>query len=370
MNTHIGLQHLLFWQAYHFCNWISAVPLDKPTTISDSVGNYLDTKGDLSNIKSTEKLAAINGNYSAGVTTAATSKTYHLLIHADDTKRTPKISNDFSTTELPANHSVIDYTNNENKSATLKPKHETSKETNFHPSIKKPSEEIINRILRDDKLTTALYNEIDLLQAAKSENETIPSENNSTVDNGTLISEHNAVNESRPSNESTNDTVHGTNSTTLSSSTTETTLKTTVTNTTQPTTKNNVTKATSTTKTSPSNKQTTHEQHVLQPFTGFAENVPVRHQYPHHTHHHLNLVPMEDSPFGNLLWKDKKYLISVLVPISIGIVGAGCIIGMAYVARYCYRNERQVQMMKERITQSQAPHSDNIVLLDDSDDEF
>nr|XP_019929228.1 uncharacterized protein LOC105344200 isoform X2 [Crassostrea gigas] len=79
---------------------------------------------------------------------------------------------------------------------------------------------------------------------------------------------------------------------------------------------------------------------------------------------------MEDSPFGNLLWKDKKYLISILVPISIGIVGAGCIIGMAYMARFCYRNERQIQIMKERVTQPQETNTDNIVLLDDSDDEF
>jgi hypothetical protein len=305
MNIYIGLQHLLFWQAYHFCNWISAVPLDKPTTISDSVGNSLDTKGDLSNIKSTERLVDINGNYSAGVTTTAILTRSRLLTQADDAKQTQKISKASSTTELPANHSTNDFTKSENKSSIKNTKHETSKGPNTHLSIKKSSEAIIDRHLRDDKLTTALYNEIDLLQSIKSENKTIPLENNSTVDNGTVISEHMAVNGSRPSNDSTstnmtvhstivtnpstNDTVDGTNNTSLNSSATETTLKTTLNNTIQPTTKNHVAKTLPTTETSPSNKQTTREYHVLQPFTGFAENVPVRHHYPHHTHHHLNL---------------------------------------------------------------------------------
>lgn len=88
MNINFGLRHLLLWQTYHFCNWISAVPLEKPTIPSNSVENSSETKGDLFTDKHIEKPATINGNYSA-VVTITTLKTFSLPIQANDAKQTP-----------------------------------------------------------------------------------------------------------------------------------------------------------------------------------------------------------------------------------------------------------------------------------------
>ncbi|XP_061174265.1 uncharacterized protein LOC133183322 [Saccostrea echinata] len=364
MNIYFGLPHLLFWQAHHFCNWISAVPLDKPTTTSDSLENSLQTRGDLSSIKHIENPRSINGNYSAGVT-IATLETHSLLTQANDAKRKPKVSNELSMTEF------MDSTDDKNESVPVVNKYGNPKEINIQTSIKTPSDKLLDRILRDEKSTTEIYNEINFLQTTKSEKEIISSENKPTVENGTLVSEHHPLNVSLHSNESVSTAMNTTIILTINSTTEGTTMKTPTNTTNKVSTAGNGVKENMTTmQTTTSVKQTTHEYHQLRLFTGFAENVPIRPRYPQHNNHHLNLVPMEDSPFGNLLWKDKKYLMSVLVPISIGVVGAACIIGMAYIARYCYRNERQIQMMKERITQTQETRTDNIVLLDDSDDEF
>ncbi|XP_069117982.1 mucin-21-like [Argopecten irradians] len=87
--------------------------------------------------------------------------------------------------------------------------------------------------------------------------------------------------------------------------------------------------------------------------------------------HHLSLVPIEDGPFGSLIWKDKKYLITVLVPIGIGIIGAVCIISMAYVVRFCHRNERKMQEIRETIQKRYSNQNDQVILLtNSSDDEF
>lgn len=363
MNTNFGLPHLLFWQAYHFCNWISAVPLDKPTTTSDLLGSSLQTRVDLSSIKHIQNLRSINGNYSAGVT-IATLETHGLLTQANNANRKPKVSNELSMTES---------TDNKSESIPHVYKYGNPKEINIQTSMKTTSDKLLDRILRNEKSTTQIYNEIHFFQTTKTETETISSENETTIENGTLASMQPALNVSLHSNES--DSTTNAMNTTVSLTVNSTTEGTTIQNPTNTTIRvstvgNDVRENMTTTRTMKSAEQTTHEYHQLHPFTGFAENVPIRPRYPKHNNHHLNLVPMEDSPFGNLLWKDKKYLMSVLVPISIGIVGAACIIGMAYIARYCYRNERQIQMMKERITQTQETRTDNIVLLDDSDDEF
>ncbi|CAC5401714.1 unnamed protein product [Mytilus coruscus] len=86
---------------------------------------------------------------------------------------------------------------------------------------------------------------------------------------------------------------------------------------------------------------------------------------------HLSLVPIEDEPFGGVLWKNNsKYLMSVCVPIGVGIAGAACIIGMAYAARRCYKNERKIQEIRAALQQQiSANRSDETVLLDSSDDE-
>ena len=39
-------------------------------------------------------------------------------------------------------------------------------------------------------------------------------------------------------------------------------------------------------------------------------------------------------------------MMSICVPIAVGVVGAACIIGMAYAARRCYKNERKIQEIR------------------------
>lgn len=94
------------------------------------------------------------------------------------------------------------------------------------------------------------------------------------------------------------------------------------------------------------------------------------HHHQHNTMHHLSLVPIEDGPFGSLIWKDKKYLISVLIPIVIGIVGAACIIGMTYTVRYCQKYETKIREIRSTITHQTQSNNDQIVLLTDSSDEL
>ncbi|KAL4238446.1 hypothetical protein ACF0H5_003154 [Mactra antiquata] len=53
--------------------------------------------------------------------------------------------------------------------------------------------------------------------------------------------------------------------------------------------------------------------------------------------HHLQLVPMEDEPLGAMMAKDQRYVISVLVPIAIGVFGAALIAGTVFSLRYVAR---------------------------------
>ncbi|CAI9729668.1 Hypothetical predicted protein [Octopus vulgaris] len=55
----------------------------------------------------------------------------------------------------------------------------------------------------------------------------------------------------------------------------------------------------------------------------------------HHRFTRHELDPIDDNPFSSLIWKDKKYLISVLVPIGVGIAGAVIFVVAAYVTRSC-----------------------------------
>lgn len=95
------------------------------------------------------------------------------------------------------------------------------------------------------------------------------------------------------------------------------------------------------------------------------------HKLRHKILKHLNLVPIEDEPFGGVLWRDdSKYMMSICVPIAVGIVGAACIIGMAYAARRCYKNERKIQEIRAALqAQINANRNDETVLLESSDEE-
>ncbi|XP_076095475.1 uncharacterized protein LOC143066431 [Mytilus galloprovincialis] len=111
------------------------------------------------------------------------------------------------------------------------------------------------------------------------------------------------------------------------------------------------------------------ERHSTATMKYSVHQSPIRVQH-HHPMHHLSLVPIEDGPFGSLIWKDKKYLISVLIPIVIGIVGAACIIGMTYTARYCQKYEAKIRDIRSTMIEQTSTNNDQIVLLTDSSDEL
>ncbi|XP_053391488.1 uncharacterized protein LOC123545652 [Mercenaria mercenaria] len=92
----------------------------------------------------------------------------------------------------------------------------------------------------------------------------------------------------------------------------------------------------------PTQHTNTHEKETL-----FSEKVLNNniHNVPYHTHngddrvqtfilerkkiqlqHHLQLVPMEDEPLGAMMFKNQRYIISVLVPIGVGMIGAAMIV--------------------------------------------
>ncbi|XP_045187906.2 uncharacterized protein LOC123545658 [Mercenaria mercenaria] len=45
-----------------------------------------------------------------------------------------------------------------------------------------------------------------------------------------------------------------------------------------------------------------------------------------HLQHHLQLVPMEDKPLDAMMIKNQRYIISVLIPIGVGMIGAAMIV--------------------------------------------
>ncbi|XP_060586498.1 uncharacterized protein LOC132742191 [Ruditapes philippinarum] len=49
--------------------------------------------------------------------------------------------------------------------------------------------------------------------------------------------------------------------------------------------------------------------------------------------HHLQLVPMEDRPLDSMMLKSQRYLISVLVPIGVGMIGAVMIVCTVVILR-------------------------------------
>ncbi|CAC5413416.1 unnamed protein product [Mytilus coruscus] len=115
---------------------------------------------------------------------------------------------------------------------------------------------------------------------------------------------------------------------------------------------------------------TIHEESLSTATIKYSVHLSPNRAQHRHPMHHLSLVPIEDGPFGSLIWKDKKYLISVLIPIVIGIVGAACIIGMTYTARYCQKYEAKIRDIRSTMIQQTPTSNDQIVLLTDSSDEL
>ena len=291
MNIYFGLRHLLLWQTFYLCNWVCAVPLEKPTTSSNSVEDSSSPKGDLSTDKHIGKHTSKTGNDSAGVTNT-TFQPFSLLIQANDAKRTPKISNELST--RPSNQSSINFTDNSNDSAYLKSTQLISKAPNFHLSYKSLKDKFVERKIRDKTratTTTEVYNELDLFQITKSENSTLLLENNSTVENKTAIMENQTDYNISSSKETVNTTflANVTEETTQKLSTSGMATSDTTKHISNPSTSHGIKHPSSTPVTSHPQEQTTHEYYVLHHFTGFAENVPVRPHIPRHSNHHLNL---------------------------------------------------------------------------------
>lgn len=288
MNIYFGLRHLLLWQTFYLCNWVCAIPLEKPTTSSNSVEDSSAPKGDLSTDEHIVKHSSKTGNDSAGVTNT-TFQPFSLLIQANDAKRTPKISNELST--RPANQSSINFTDNSNDSAYLKSTQLISKAPNFHLSHKSLEDKFVERKIRDKTsatTTTGVYNELDLFQTTKSENSTLMLENNSTVENKTAIMENQTEYNISSSKETVN-TTNASEKTTQKLSTSGMATSITTKYNSKPSTTHGDKQPSSTPVTSHSEEQTTHEYYVLHHFTGFAQNVPVRPHIPRHSNHHLNL---------------------------------------------------------------------------------
>ncbi|XP_076442836.1 uncharacterized protein LOC143281509 [Babylonia areolata] len=108
--------------------------------------------------------------------------------------------------------------------------------------------------------------------------------------------------------------------------------------------------------------------HLAKHFTGFVQHVWLPNSTPRPP------GPLDDGPFGSILWRDKKYLVSVLIPIGVGFAGAMMIIVMAYASR-AWRKR------KERLAHAQglpgsfleaatSKNDDTAPLHESSDDEF
>ncbi|KAK3600606.1 hypothetical protein CHS0354_001135 [Potamilus streckersoni] len=93
----------------------------------------------------------------------------------------------------------------------------------------------------------------------------------------------------------------------------------------------------------------------------------------HPLNHKLQLVPYEDHPFGNYLWKDKKYVVSIFIPVGLGILGALMIVVLTYSVRRCAKNNPAVEAAAQHITASISQdfdrRSDQINLLGHGTDE-
>ncbi|KAL5008499.1 hypothetical protein ScPMuIL_014080 [Solemya velum] len=118
-----------------------------------------------------------------------------------------------------------------------------------------------------------------------------------------------------------------------------------------------------------------HDLSLVQHYTEYIKTNWFAGKHKNHpVDHHLNLIPIEDGPFGSLIWRDKKYLISVLIPIGVGIAGAVFIVVMAYAVRYCHRGEHASATSPVHIPEvsmKSSPQTDEVILLADStDDEF
>ncbi|XP_046342569.2 cell wall integrity and stress response component 2-like [Haliotis rufescens] len=108
-------------------------------------------------------------------------------------------------------------------------------------------------------------------------------------------------------------------------------------------------------------------EYLVRHFTGFMQHLRVGHATPNSL---ADPLDFDDGPFGSVLWRDKKYLVSVLIPIGVGITGAMLIIVTAYATRVC-RRRKVAERNPRTLLQPSVSRPDDIMLLDQSsDDEF
>ncbi|XP_067682562.1 serine-rich adhesin for platelets-like [Haliotis asinina] len=108
-------------------------------------------------------------------------------------------------------------------------------------------------------------------------------------------------------------------------------------------------------------------EYLVRHFTGFMQHLRVGHATPNSL---ADPLDFDDGPFGSVLWRDKKYLVSVLIPIGVGITGAMLIIVTAYATRVC-RRRKVAERNPRTLLQPSVSRPDDIMLLEQSsDDEF
>ncbi|WAR19139.1 hypothetical protein MAR_000977 [Mya arenaria] len=96
--------------------------------------------------------------------------------------------------------------------------------------------------------------------------------------------------------------------------------------------------------------------------------------------HHLQLVPMDDEPFGTVIMKDNRFMVSVLIPIGVGSIGAAMIIVTVLSLRYIARrravgdmpvnDDISVNEQPSRVGSISGEQTDRVFLLLGEEDEI
>lgn len=73
--------------------------------------------------------------------------------------------------------------------------------------------------------------------------------------------------------------------------------------------------------------------------------------------HHLQLVPMDDEPLGTFLKENDRYIISIVVPVAVGMVGAVLIVGTVLTLRYVARQRPRVLPLDNESSISDPPRT-------------
>ncbi|WAR19137.1 hypothetical protein MAR_000975 [Mya arenaria] len=91
-------------------------------------------------------------------------------------------------------------------------------------------------------------------------------------------------------------------------------------------------------------------------------------------------VPMDDEPFGTVIMKDNRFMVSVLIPIGVGSIGAAMIIVTVLSLRYIARrravgdmpvnDDISVNEQPSRVGSISGEQTDRVFLLLGEEDEI